>query len=269
MTKGNWEDNGPVSQGIAVMAHPSYPNPTIAEALCEVHFELREGAEWKPSLPGEFFKRVQDDYPEMEPIQEMGVQFEAGTLGLSQRVLRTRPRFRYKHKDQPLLIQLAEKTITLNVLPRYPGWEVMVERIADIWRRASQLLAPGRVNRIGLRFINRVRRESGHQRPSDWFRTTDYIAPAVLRSGTGLLSRVETRLDSENRVIVTLGDQGMSPTEPDGAFILDIDRIVEKDLSILVDDITTEAARLHEDVWNIFVSAKTDKLERLLKGIAS
>ena len=251
------------------MVHPSFPNPTIAEALCEVHFELREGVEWKPSLPGEFFKLIQDDYPEMELIQEVGIQFETGSSGFAQRILPTRPRFRYKHKDKPFLIQLAEKTITLNVLPRYPGWQVMVDRIGDIWRRASVLLMPARVSRIGLRFINRVPRESEDQRPSEWFKTTDYIAPAVLRSRAGLLSRVETRLDAENRVIVTLGDQGVSPSEASGAFILDIDRIVEKNLSIEVEDITTEAARLHEDVWDIFASAKTEKLELLLQGGAS
>lgn len=248
------------------MFHPSYPNPTIAEALCEVHFELQEGAEWKASLPGEFFKRIQDEYPEMEPIQEMGVQFEAKPSGLAQRILPARSRFRYKHKDKPILIQLAEKIITLNVLPRYPGWEVMVDRIADTWLQTSELLAPGRVNRIGLRYINRVPRESRDQRASEWFKTTDYIAPAVLRSGAGLLSRVEARLDPENRAIVTLGDQGASPSDTSGAFILDIDRIVEKDLPVAVEGITAEATRLHEHVWNIFASAKTEKLERLLQG---
>jgi uncharacterized protein (TIGR04255 family) len=234
-----------------------------------VHFELREGAEWKPALPGELFKRIQDDYPEMEPIQEMGVHFELGPSGLAQRILPTRPRFRYKHKDEPVLIQFAEKTVTLNVLPRYPGWAVMVDRIADIWRRTSELLVPGRVTRIGLRYINRVPRETEDQKPSEWFRTTDYIAPAVLRSEPGLLSRVETRLDAENRVIVTLGDQGASASEASGAFILDIDRIVEKEVSVAVEHITAEADRLHDDVWDIFASAKTKKLERLLQGRAS
>lgn len=247
------------------MVHPSYPNPVIAEAICEVRFELREGAEWKPSLPGEFFKQIQDDYPEMEPIQEVGVRFEAGPSGLAQQFLPPRPRFRYKHKDEPVLVQLAEKTITLNVLPRYPGWEVMVDRMANIWRRASKVFAPARVSRIGLRYINRVPRQSEDQRPSEWFKTTDYIAPAVLRSEAGMLSRVEARLDAENRVIVTLGDQAASPAEASGAFILDIDRIVEKELSVEVKEITEEADRLHEDVWDIFASAKTEKLEQLLQ----
>jgi uncharacterized protein (TIGR04255 family) len=251
------------------MVHPSYRNPTIAEALCEVHFELREGAEWKPSLPGELFKKIQEDYPEMEPIQEFGVQWVAEPSGLAQRFLPARPRFRYRHKVKPVLLQLAEKTITLNVLPRYPGWDVMVDGIADMWRRTSELLAPRTVSRIGLRFINRVPKESEDQRPCAWFKTTDYIAPAVLSSGAGLLSRVEARLNAENRIIVTLGDQAALPPGASGAFILDIDRIVEKDLSVDVEDIIAEAARLHEDVWEIFDSAKTEKLEHLLQGETS
>ena len=251
------------------MVHPSYPNPTIAEALCEVHFELQEGAEWKASLPGELFKRLQDDYPEMEPIQELGVQFEAVPAGLAQRILSPRQRFRYKHKEEPVLVQLAEKIVTINVLPKYPGWDVMVARIADIWLRTSDLISPRMVRRIGLRYINRVVKGSADQKSAQWFKTTDYIPPAVLRSAAGFLSRVEARLDSENRVIVTLGDQGTSSSEAHGAFVLDIDRIVEKDLSVKVEDITTEATRLHDDVWDIFASAKTERLERLLRGGAS
>ena len=84
-----------------------------------------------------------------------------------------------------------------------------------------------------------------------------------------MLSRVEARLDAENRVIVTLGDQGAIPSEARGAFIFDIDRIVEKDLPVEVEAITAEARRLHDDIWEIFDSAKTDKLERLLQGGAS
>lgn len=251
------------------MPHPSYPNPTIAEALCEIHFDLAEGVEWKPSLPGEFFKRLQDDYPEMEPMQEMGVQLQAGPSGLAQRILPSRTRFRYKHKTEPRLLQLAEKTFTLNVLPQYPGWDVMVEQLADTWKQASEVLAPERVNRIGLRYINRVPKESEGQTASDWFKATDYLTPAVLRSGRGGLSRVEVRLDNENRVVVTLGDQGPSPTEESGGFILDIDRIVERYISVQVQEITAETDRLHEDVWAIFDSAKTEKLERFLQGSAS
>jgi hypothetical protein len=55
--------------------HPTYPNPTITEAVCDIHFRLPQEKEWKPSLPGELFKHIQNEYPEMEPVLEMGLQF--------------------------------------------------------------------------------------------------------------------------------------------------------------------------------------------------
>ncbi|MEJ2168025.1 MAG: hypothetical protein P8X90_21085 [Desulfobacterales bacterium] len=38
--------------------HPSYRNPTIAAALCEIHFSLPDGAPWKASLAGDLFTKV-------------------------------------------------------------------------------------------------------------------------------------------------------------------------------------------------------------------
>jgi len=33
--------------------YPTYPNPTITEAVCDIHFRLPQEKEWKPSFPGE------------------------------------------------------------------------------------------------------------------------------------------------------------------------------------------------------------------------
>ena len=41
--------------------HPTYPNPTIVEAACDIHFRLSQTKEWKPSLPGELFKHIQKE----------------------------------------------------------------------------------------------------------------------------------------------------------------------------------------------------------------
>jgi len=61
--------------------YPAYPNPTITEAVCDIHFRLPQEKVWRPSFPGELFKHLQNEYPEMEPMLEMGLQFEFGPLG--------------------------------------------------------------------------------------------------------------------------------------------------------------------------------------------
>lgn len=41
--------------------HPTYPNPTITEAVCDIHFRLSQEKEWRPSFPGELFKHIQTE----------------------------------------------------------------------------------------------------------------------------------------------------------------------------------------------------------------
>lgn len=87
--------------------HPTYPHPTIAEAVCDIHFRLPETKEWKPSFPGELFKHIQDEYPEMEPVVEMGLQFDFGSSGTGTKILPQSQIVRFKHKTRPLILQLS------------------------------------------------------------------------------------------------------------------------------------------------------------------
>lgn len=250
----------------AVTQHPSYPSPTIVEALCEVHFVLSPEKPWRASLPGEFFKVIQDEYPEMEPLQNVGLQFEMGPEGLGQRVLPPRQQVRFRHATRQLLLQLAEDTLTINVLAPYPGWDTMVRDVLQAWQKAAGVLSPSAVTQVGLRYINRIETTSTEDRPGDWIKASDYIAPVVLNSAPGFLSRVEVRLNVQDSIIVTLGDQPSGPSGGHGAIIFDIDRVSQQNLAPQKDGLEQEINRLHEDVWQVFNSAKSDRLELLLKG---
>lgn len=49
-----------------------------------------------------------------------------------------------------------------------------------------------------------------------------------------------------------------------GAIIFDIDRIVERDIVAKQAILEQEMERLHTDVWEVFSSAKSEKLEAFL-----
>jgi len=85
--------------------YPAYPNPTITEAVCDIHFRLSQEKEWRPSFPGELFKHIQNEYPEMEPVLEMGLQFEFGPLGTGTKFVPQRQKVRFRHGTRPLILQ--------------------------------------------------------------------------------------------------------------------------------------------------------------------
>jgi hypothetical protein len=95
-----------------VPSHPSYPNPQLVEALCEIHFRHSAADPWKPSKPGGFFKAVQDTYPEIEPITQQGVQLVIGPdSSLQPQLLPPQISFRLKHRERPLLLQVSEADV--------------------------------------------------------------------------------------------------------------------------------------------------------------
>src|SRR5947209_14597986 len=122
--------------------HPTYPYPTIIEAVCDIHFRLPETKAWKPSLPGELFKHIQDEYPEMEPVLEMGLPFEFVPLGAGTKVSHQFPKVHFKHRTRALMLQLSENSFSISTLPPYQGWEIMRTDALAAWRQAEYVLQP-------------------------------------------------------------------------------------------------------------------------------
>lgn len=245
--------------------HISYP--TITEAICDFHFHFLEGKEWEPSLPEELFKHIQDDYPEMESVFEMGLQLESRPAGTGTTFLPQSQKVRFKHRNRPLVLQFAENSLSVSTLFPYQGWKRMREDVLSTWRRVEEILHPVQVDRVGLRYINAFKKEDMNERLSDWLVATEYIPEGIVRSESGYFLRSQSRLDTENVLMITLGDvKSASSNDEYGSIIFDIDRIAEKVIAPGTGKLEEVLEQLHEDVREVFFSAKGEKLENLLHG---
>lgn len=234
--------------------HPTYDNPTIREALCEIHFTLPEDIAWDQSLFGKFYQHIQDDFPEMEPVAESAVrlQLQPGRVEFKP----GQSRMRYRHSSRNILLQLASGVLTVNVLPMYEGWANMKKDIKQAWIWADEVIKPKDITQIGLRYINFIPKSEPSERPIDWFSPNEYVARAVLDSFPGFFSRVEIRSDNHNRSIVTFGE---SKREGSHYFVLDIDCIAEGFAPTKIPEHIVEP--LHDCAWSIFNSFMSSRLE--------
>jgi len=246
-----------------ITEHPAFPNPTIREALCEIHFALPEGVVWDSTNFGKFFMRIQSEFPELEPVTSAGlqVQLTSGRVGF----LPPQSRMRYKHASRNLLLQLSEGIITVNVLPKYAGWTQMQADIEQAWIWAREVLNPTGITRIGLRYINFVPKASKDELPMEWFAPNDYVAAAVLASQPGFLSRVEVHSTLLRRSVVTFGEAAEAE-EP--MIVLDMDCIHEAGEGQFL-DLPPVLSSLHDTAWKIFSVFVTPRLRTLLEGGAS
>jgi uncharacterized protein (TIGR04255 family) len=168
---------------------------------------------------------------------------------------------------RPTILQLSEGTIAINVLAPYLGWEHMRRDISYAWENIIRVINPAAIVRVGLRYINRFERSAPKEILGDWLVATEYIPPAVLKSLHGS-SHVQVRLDEHNAIKVVVGGQEVTDKVQGtyGAFIVDMDRVFEGEISLDVNAILDKTAQMHEDVWQVFSQAKGEKLEKLLKG---
>lgn len=243
--------------------HNKFPYPTIIEALCEIHFNLPEGKKWESSFLGDFFKAVQEDFPIMELVQQMGASFEFDPQGFGQRLFPAQQKARYIHKNHKLLLQLSDYIFTANRVEKYPGWVKMRRDIIDRWQQAVTVLSPIKIIRIGLRYINRLPRNNKAQTLGYWLKQNEYIPSAVLDSLRGLLSRVQVQRSNQRRIIVTLADEPSSVDAPSNV-IFDIDCIHIEDLEPADRSLRKHIDDLHEEVWSVFSSVMTENLRHLL-----
>ena len=244
--------------------HPTFKRPTIAEVVCEVHFTVAPDAGWSPTYPGNFWKEVASDYPDIEPIVETGIGFRLNRNSGIEQVLTEKRRYRFTNASKSSMLHVAENLFTVNMLPPYPGFPALRQELANRWEIARDLFKAQQVTRIGLRYINKIARRSADETASYWIKETDFIAKAALNSPPPFLSRVETRFNETDRAVVNIGH--LKNDAPDGYLIFDIDCIRQSSISIESNVVAQCARELNEIAWRIFRDAHNDTLTAYLEG---
>jgi len=238
--------------------HPTFTSSTIREALCELHFDLSPGETWSRSWLGKLYRHIEGDFPDFELAEPaLQLRMKPDQIGLAPGL----QRMRYRHATRPVLLQLSEEILTINLLEPYPGWSQMQSDIIQAWKSVQEIIPIVSANRIGLRYINLIPREES-QVLRDWFQPNEYVAEAALDSHPTVLSRVEVHQGKGQRVIVTMAQH--DGDSQGSNFLLDIDCISEKtyhDLDELVDSID----KLHDKAWNAFSRFLTPRLTKWLQ----
>lgn len=241
--------------------HPTFPNPTIREALCEIHFDLPAGISWEPGLFSRFYRHVEKVFPEMEPAPEPALQLQI--LPGKVDVMPSRSRMLYRHAARGLLLQLSQEILTINVLPKYEGWRQMEADILQAWQWAQATFGLALVKRIGLRYINFIPLADENERPIAWLAPNDYVSKAVLMSESGYLSRMEAHPEALRKVLVTVGE---AIEESKRRIVLDIDCIAESNGNTAL-PLEQTLISLHDDViWDVFSQFLTPRYRSLLGG---
>ena len=206
-----------------------FPNPTIIEAICEFHFARADDSQsnWDGKWFGRLHSELGTDY-EMEPKTARGLILQATNVGiptLSENLISINQML-YKHKANNRLIQLSPWLLAINEIGHYRGWESFLKHIEHGWKSLSAIIDPINISRIGMRYINRIPRDSAEETVGDWINKNDMLPKRVLSQHADFFLRCELPLSEDTKIIFTVTEeQTNSPVKP---IIFDIDAVMTK-----------------------------------------
>lgn len=244
-------------------SHPTYNNPAIVEAVCEIRLESGKSSNWDTNNFSKFKQLVSSDYPEESPVQQHSVEIQFGPAG-AKRAVEIEQRMMYRNADRTRLLQFGPSGLIVNFLPKYNGWKHFECEIINRCGQACAIHGRDQIYKVGLRYINKLPPISRNETLSKWLRASDYLPQSLTSKPAGFL-RLETFSANGVKAVLTVGKNESLSNADNRIFMLDIDCIMEISGGAPSSDIKRILNLLHDESWNIFSGAKTDEFEVFLR----
>lgn len=182
----------------------------------------------KPFIQKELQRQLQErlaNYPECREQHKLELQAQLSTDGSATHVSRDTWRgFRLTSADKAQIVQFTRDGIVFSRLTPYQGWSAFEAEARRVWKLFRELASPSEVQRLGVRFINRVNSD----KLADIGRLLSAAPKGLVRHGlpmTGFLYRNTYEapgLPFSVNVVQTVQPPAIPETEGFG-LILDID----------------------------------------------
>ena len=239
----------------------SYPNSTIAEALCEIHFSSNE--KFDQNKIDDLKHTLKNTYPNVNEDQIKHYRATVGESGLLVKEETTK-RTIFKHKERNHLLQIFPGVLTVNEVGLYPSWDVFINDIKMGYTALSKTFPISSINRIGLRYINLIPRTDLHESLFNWFNPNKYYPDGLLTNTSGFLSRSEFSIENDKKLTVTLSESLQQSSL--GSIVFDIDVISTAVQRTDYEFILSLLDSLHVIASDVFHTSISKKYETLLNG---
>jgi uncharacterized protein (TIGR04255 family) len=270
-TKKRGEDNqmkgtnpftGPEPQEVHLSAAP------LVKVLSQIRFSSIASIDKKEFI-APFQEAIRHNYPKLEQDQGVEVSFSPRGGSFSNKVI-----WRMLDKNQQWRVSIGENFLSLET-SLYPGREVFLRALKEVIEKLQSTIKPDLVDRIGLRYINRI-----------LFNSRDRLA-ALLQPGVlGIVddtvdeylnsSFTETRfflpdgLKVHGKWGLLPGNQSYDPTVlppvDKQSWILDIDGIMEINTDFEAENILDSLNRLADIDYRLFRFTVTENFLREYGG---
>jgi len=239
-----------------------YKNPPVVEALCEIFFS---SSKWDSTLPGLFFDKIKDIYPQKRELEQMGVEVSISREIQGSKVMRGGQRIQFIKEDGSQLIQIEKDLLVVNQLkpyPRFEDWKPVIDNMLNLY---VQLTEPQSVRRVGIRYINRIIIPESKFKMEDYF----YLYPEVPQSLEAIHGRFMMRLEIPPKhkghlLVITFGTAPTDSPET-STEMLDLYDIFALPQPLAISAVDKYIIEAHENIETAFENSITDRTRELFE----
>ena len=251
----------------------TYDNPPIEEALCE--FRFNSGQEWNLTIPGKLHTELMQEYsgkPQNQRFFEL--EFQSGETG-------TTPKIRYGggvemvqlvNENKNRIIGIGKDVLSIHMLrpyqdPRHSesgGWEEFKKRISQALDAYWKVVIPIGVNRLGIRYINRIDVPDEQIKIGEYFKCALPVVDALPSSQKKFTSRVE--YDYGDGVNLILTQSSASTSSERFEYFLDLNVVWTNTNSVGRDDTMEKVEDLRNRERIAFEAVITSKTRGLFSN---
>lgn len=245
--------------------HEHLPNAPIVEALLDVRIETPENVDQE--MLASFQARLGNRYPtkqikrswsgavELKADAPPVVATSGGPIG-----------YQFLSPDGKQVVQARKDGFSFSRLRPYTNWTTFSKEAQDLWKRYADLVRPKKVQRIALRYVNRMELPLPLASFREYVLTGPEIAPELPQDLSSYFFRaVIPRQDAEAFAIITEATEQVEGPKAVLPLILDIDVFRRGAFTVAAEKLWPLFDKLRDLKNEFFFASITDKAKELFK----
>jgi len=240
-----------------------YSEPPIVEAICE--FRFSSDTEWDLTIPGLVYDRIKEHFPKKSQHQIQNVEIKQEEEEIKQ-IVNLDTRIAFSTNDKKVLVQLGKRLLAINQLKPYRSWKKFNEKIDIALKALLSIVEIKGVQRIGLRYTNRIDIPGEYVKLEDYFNFRPSIEESLPK--VVLSFKLSSHFLFADERDVCMVQFFSKPSEKKiNSFILDFDYYLRVPQSTESIDSLGWKNEAHSQIEKLFEGCISDKLREIFKEV--
>lgn len=242
-----------------------YEKPSVSEAICEFRFEPSQP--WDSTVLGLVYDKLKGDFPKKKQLKGFQIQFQIVRQERPERFGGGPYHMQFLRDDQRALVQLGPDILSVNHFRPYPKWSVFKSMIATAIDVYCQVAKPKGVQRMGLRYINRIEIPKHPVRIEDYVLALPSIPEHIPQVFSSWVQRVEIPFEDDDGLLVLQSGSAPEQEQEGTTFLLDLDFLTQRQETMTLESIMERVENAHNRVEFAFEDCVTDEARQLFKEV--